>query len=151
MKTLQDAVVRDATVFRLSQLSEGDTALWGSMSVDQMVCHLNDAFCVALGKKTARSTTSLFQRTVMKWGALHLPMPWPQGVPTVPEVKQGVGGSPPVEFGQDRSALLLSLEHFCTQLPNPPLPHAMFGPMTRADWMRWGYLHTDHHLRQFGR
>jgi hypothetical protein len=27
----------------------------------------------------------------------------------------------------------------------------MFGPMTEKDWMRWGYLHADHHLRQFGR
>ena len=29
--------------------------------------------------------------------------------------------------------------------------HAMFGTMSPEDWMRWGYLHTDHHLRQFGR
>ena len=29
--------------------------------------------------------------------------------------------------------------------------HPMFGPMSAADWMRWGYLHADHHLRQFGR
>ena len=29
-------------------------------------------------------------------------------------------------------------------------PHPVFGPMTRGAWLRWGYLHTDHHLRQFG-
>jgi hypothetical protein len=29
--------------------------------------------------------------------------------------------------------------------------HPMFGGMTAKDWMRWGYLHADHHLRQFGR
>jgi hypothetical protein len=28
--------------------------------------------------------------------------------------------------------------------------HAIFGSMSEADWMRWGYLHMDHHLRQFG-
>jgi hypothetical protein len=28
-------------------------------------------------------------------------------------------------------------------------PHPVFGPMTRVDWLRWGYLHVDHHLRQF--
>jgi hypothetical protein len=28
--------------------------------------------------------------------------------------------------------------------------HPMFGEMTEKDWMRWGYLHADHHLRQFG-
>jgi hypothetical protein len=30
-------------------------------------------------------------------------------------------------------------------------PHPLFGPMSRAAWLRWGYLHLDHHLRQFGR
>jgi hypothetical protein len=27
--------------------------------------------------------------------------------------------------------------------------HPIFGAMTRRAWMRWGYLHVDHHLRQF--
>jgi hypothetical protein len=31
-----------------------------------------------------------------------------------------------------------------------PGPHPMFGDLTSWQWMRWGYLHTDHHLRQFG-
>jgi len=26
----------------------------------------------------------------------------------------------------------------------------MFGLMPDRDWMRWGYLHMNHHLRQFG-
>ena len=29
--------------------------------------------------------------------------------------------------------------------------HPIFGPMRPKDWLRWGYLHADHHLRQFGR
>ena len=28
--------------------------------------------------------------------------------------------------------------------------HPILGPMTRAQWMRWAFLHTDHHLRQVG-
>jgi len=28
--------------------------------------------------------------------------------------------------------------------------HPLFGPMSRAEWLRWGYLHMDHHFRQFG-
>lgn len=28
--------------------------------------------------------------------------------------------------------------------------HSIFGPMTSAEWLRWGHLHLDHHLRQFG-
>jgi hypothetical protein len=28
--------------------------------------------------------------------------------------------------------------------------HPLLGTMSDAAWMRWGYLHVDHHLRQFG-
>jgi hypothetical protein len=27
--------------------------------------------------------------------------------------------------------------------------HPIFGPMSRSAWLRWAYLHMDHHLRQF--
>ena len=29
-------------------------------------------------------------------------------------------------------------------------PHPIFGPLSHAAWLRWAWLHTDHHLRQFG-
>ena len=28
--------------------------------------------------------------------------------------------------------------------------HPIFGRLSRTAWLRWGYLHIDHHLRQFG-
>ena len=28
--------------------------------------------------------------------------------------------------------------------------HGLFGVMSRRDWQRWAYRHTNHHLRQFG-
>ena len=28
--------------------------------------------------------------------------------------------------------------------------HPLWGRMSEWEWGRWGYLHTDHHLRQFG-
>ena len=28
--------------------------------------------------------------------------------------------------------------------------HPTFGELTRWEWIRWGYLHADHHFRQFG-
>ena len=27
--------------------------------------------------------------------------------------------------------------------------HPFFGPLTKDEWLIWGYRHTDHHLRQF--
>jgi hypothetical protein len=74
-----------------------------------------------------------------------------KGVPTRPEIQQGKGGSLPLDFGQDLRWLLSTLDRFCDALPRPCMPHPIFREMTAEDWMRWGYLHADHHLRQFGR
>jgi Protein of unknown function (DUF1569) len=74
-----------------------------------------------------------------------------EGVPTRPEIEQGVGGTPPGEFEKDQAKLLGLVDRFCRGSPGAPVEHPFFGPMTSAEWMRWGYLHTDHHLRQFGR
>ena len=149
MKTLRSE--RQNIALRLAELSQDDKARWGSMSVHQMVCHLNDAYKVGLGQKTASQATSVIKRTVMKWAALKVPIKWPRGVATRPEVEAGKGGTVPVDFRQDLASLLSTLNQFCQGLPDPCLRHPIFGRMTAEDWMRWGYLHADHHLRQFGR
>ena len=87
----------------------------------------------------------------MKWVALYVPFPWPKGVPTRPEMEQGVGGTPPGDFGRDRANLESVIQSFSD--PNRQFqwqPHPIFGKMSETEWMRWGYLHADHHLRQFG-
>jgi hypothetical protein len=151
MKTLTHLNERQTIALRLAELSPEDKARWGSMSVHQMVCHLDDSYKVALGEKTASPATGFVQRTVLKWGALKAPVRWRPGFPTRPEVEQGKGGTVPVGFRQDLDSLLSTLNRFCDGLPNACLPHPVFGKMTTQDWMRWGYLHADHHLRQFGR
>ena len=46
-------------------------------------------------------------------------------------------------------ALLHAMERFAA-LERIAHPHPVLGRLTRRQWMRWSYLHTDHHLRQFG-
>jgi hypothetical protein len=151
MKTLKNLSERQNIALRMTRLSPQDNARWGSMSVHQMVCHLDDSYKVPLGEKTASPATGFLQRTVMKWAALRTPTQWPKGYPTRPEIEQGKGGTVPVDFHQDLDSLLSTLNRFCDSLPNPAFPHPVFGKMTAKDWMRWGYLHADHHLRQFDR
>jgi hypothetical protein len=119
------------------------------MTARQMVCHLNDSFLGMMGEKPMTAPRfSLWRLT--KCGALHIPMQWPHGVKTRPEFEQGVGGTPPREFGADLGTLSATIEKF-TQKPRAFefRPHPMFGRMTDKEWMRWAYLHCDHHLRQF--
>jgi hypothetical protein len=151
MKSLSNLADRQDILRRLTEVSAADKARWGSMNVNQMVCHLDDSYKVALGEKKVSPATNFIQQTLVKWVALRAPMQWPKGVPTRPEIEQGKGGSMPIDFRQDLASLLSAFERFCDGLPSPCVEHAMFGEMTSQDWMRWGYLHADHHLRQFGR
>jgi hypothetical protein len=151
MKTLRDASVQDEIRSRLEKLIIEDAARWGLMSVHQMICHLRDSYQVGLGEKRVAMVAIPMPRAVMKRVALQAPMQWRKGFIAAPEVAQDVGGTRPVEFESDRAGLLSAVEQFCSRLPEPCVNHPFFGDMTADDWWRWGYLHADHHLRQFGR
>jgi Protein of unknown function (DUF1569) len=151
MKTLARASDKAALLERLRTIHPDSPRQWGKMSPHEMVCHLSDAFRMVIGHKAVSPATSLVQRTVVKWIALYAPMPWPSGILTRPEIEQGVGGTCPGEFATDIKELMLLVDAFATQDPRVDWPpHPIFGPLTRKAWLRWGYLHMDHHLRQFG-
>jgi hypothetical protein len=63
-------------------------------------------------------------------------------------VEQGAGGTRPVDFEQDRARAVGLLRRFVAEDARYAT-HPFFGPLTRDEWMIWGYRHTDHHLRQF--
>jgi hypothetical protein len=63
-------------------------------------------------------------------------------------VEQGVGGTRPADFDQDRARAIGLLRRFAADDARHAT-HLFFGPLTRDEWMIWGYRHTDHHLRQF--
>jgi len=50
------------------------------------VCHLSDAFRMVMGQKPVSHACGLPQRTIVNWIALYLPLPWPAGIPTRPEI-----------------------------------------------------------------
>ena len=103
------------------------------------------------GQKPVSHASSLLPKTIRKWIALYLPLPWPAGILTRPEIDQELGGTRPVDFEADLAQLEELLEHITTQTrPVGRQLHPMFGRMSKAAWLRWAYLHVDHHLRQFG-
>jgi hypothetical protein len=151
MKTLSSANDLEEICSRLANVRPEDERCWGSMSAHQMLCHLSDAFAYPLGEyAVALVPRPAISRAAFKWLALRLPLKWPPGVRTPPEVDQRVGGTPPGDFEADRTQLLRRLMQFAGG-SGPWGAHPLFGPMADLEWMRWGYLHSDHHLRQFGR
>lgn len=151
MKSLRNRHDVDEILSRLERLSPASPRLWGKMSAHQMICHLNDAFKLYSGLITVAQPGFPYPSKLLKWSCLFVPIQWPKGFKTPPEVDQHQGGTRPVEFEQDLSELR-SLIHSFVKLPdNFAWPsHPYLGAMSASEWMRLGYLHTDHHLRQFG-
>ncbi len=150
MKTL--ARERDtAELFERLKLLHPDCARrWGRMSAHQVVCHLADACRMAMGEKPVSDASGLPQRTIIKWVALYAPMTWPPGILTRPEIDQEVSGTSPLDFAADMAHLEVLLAALAARRGARWPVHPIFGPMSESAWLRWGYLHVDHHLRQFG-
>ena len=123
------------------------------MTAQQALVHVREAFRAAQGTfVTSKGPMPLpVPPRVLKFLALKTPFEWRRGLETVPELKMDVPGAPLLgEFAEDCASAVAEMERFA--LPGKTYgDHPMFGKMSWADWMRWGYLHADHHLRQFGR
>jgi hypothetical protein len=151
MKTLASPSVLRSIVERIARITPDRRALWGRMNAHQMLCHLTDSFQVPMGGKRAGMATGILQRSVMKYGGLYIPLRWPKGIATMPAIDQLIGGTPPGDFEADRAKLIEVTRRFAAlPLDFQWIPHPIFDHMSRWEWMRWAYLHPDHHLRQFG-
>lgn len=151
MKSLRRSGDKEEILRRLRTMHPERARLWGRMSAHQTICHLNDSFLAVTGRKNVSLATGPIERTVIKWLALYAPLRWPVGVMTRPEIDQELGGTPPSDFAAD-VAELETLLQIVTTRPHcfDGHVHPIFGRLSRAQWMRWAYLHMDHHLRQFG-
>ena len=152
MKTLARVADKAEVLRRLGTVRADTARRWGRMSPHQMVCHLSDSFRMVTGEKAVSEIAHALNRTVVKWIALYAPLPWPRGrVATRPEIDQLCGGTRPADFAEDVRTLEALIERITA---HPEVwegrRHPLFGRMTSAAWLRWGYLHVDHHLRQFG-
>jgi hypothetical protein len=70
---------------------------------------------------------------------------------TRPEIDQEIGGTKPLDFDADVTQLEALVELITTQTKSVTWQrHPIFGTLSERSWLRWAYLHMDHHLRQFG-
>ena len=151
MKTMAQERCAASIIRRLRTLRPDSARRWGRMSAHQMVCHLADSCRMATGQMPVSASPALHQRTVVKWIALYLPLPWPSGIPTKPEIDQEIGGTCPSDFAADVATLEALTASMCAADEHFSWPaHPIFGRMSAALWLRWAYRHMDHHLRQIG-
>jgi len=151
MKNILDIATRKEIEERINSLNESSLRLWGNMNVNQMVCHCSDQLKLAFGELPSKDVSNLLLKTVLKHLIL-LGMPAPKGkVETLPEIKQGIGGTKPTSFDKDKKKLLDFIQNFQNRIEkNPNQVHAAFGKLSADQWARLCYIHLDHHLKQFG-
>ena len=149
MKSLQTPLLQEEISQRILKLGPSDPPHWGVMSANQMVCHLRAAYADALSGMPPLPDKLPIPAPLLKLISLRMPRPWPQNLPTLPDYRVDSPAMSVADFETDRAGLLHALGQFVQADQFAPV-HPFFGKMNRGDWMRWGYLHADHHLRQFG-
>jgi hypothetical protein len=150
MNVLDAPGVLDDFERRLATLTPDTPRRWGAMTSHEMLCHVADSFRGMLRERpTSPAPASAVQRQLVRFIALHTPVPWPKGVPTRPEVNPHEKGPRPAVFEADRAQVAELMRRFAA--PNVAYAaHPMFGALSRREWMLWGYRHLEHHFRQFG-
>jgi len=149
MKSLASVEVLAEIRGRLRNVRVDDRARWGKMTAKRMVRHLVCSNEMALGERWVKPMEWPLP-VVVKWIALRSGLRWWKNIQTVPELKKAIAEHSEAELQVLLPAVIGSMEAVARG-PRYAPSHPMFGPMTPEDWMRWGYLHADHHLRQFGR
>ena len=150
MRSLKSLACQSETLRRIRRLSSRSPRRWGKMTANQMVCHLSDSYQMALGDRPAKDRSSPLTRTWVKWKFLYSPFPWPQGVQTSPRNDSLRDGTRPAVFREDLERLTRVFEGFVQAAAAGRCKrHPRFGFLTADEWLRWGYRHADHHLRQF--
>jgi hypothetical protein len=150
MRNILNEGDKTALLTRLSRVEPAAQRKWGTMNVHQMLVHLADPFRTALGDRPVAPLPGILSKFpvnkfVSQWA------PWPKGAPTAAGFIPGKQGSSPVEFSQDKQALLSLIHRFTTHDPSVQFQlHPVFGKLTNRQWARVMWRHVDHHLRQFG-
>lgn len=149
MNSLFNKQDNDRIIERIAALQPGQRALWGTMSVEQMLLHCQQPFKVVFEElKLKRSLVAkLFGGIVKK--SVMADKPFKENLPTAAEFKTN-HLSP--QFETEKKNLIAYIQKFQSAGPKgvTKLPHPFFGKMTDAEWDKLQCKHLDHHLRQFG-
>lgn len=148
MKSIARARDLEVLIGRLRKLEPAAQRRWGTLTPAEVLCHVGDASSSILARPDGPPTRS---RPLCKLIALYAPMRWPQGISTPAEADPRRSGSRPGEFERDRGRAIAGLRALAQASASAlASSHRHFGSMSKRDWKRWAYRHTDHHLRQFG-
>lgn len=133
---------------RLENIQPNAERKWGTMTVDEMLHHLNLAFGSGLGYYTLPDVSDPQNRTAIKDYVLNVAKYFEPGTETAPTLK--IDENKHYDFSTEKHLLKEILEKaYHTKSDEEWGTHTLFGEMTREDWGKLIMIHTNHHFQQF--
>lgn len=146
MPTLHDSAARASLVARLNRLTPTAQRQWGTMTVDQMLWHVNQAFETGLGRNPLPRLNLPVPRFLLRFFVLSLP--WPKGKARTHPMLEAKAS---YDFATERARTIKLMEESASRPLEGTWPESYaMGPLSGKDWSRLGFKHVDHHLKQFG-
>ncbi|MGM0943735.1 MAG: DUF1569 domain-containing protein [Bacteroidota bacterium] len=149
MKDIFNPKITDELIERINQLKSDSPAIWGKMSVDQMLAHCSVPYEMAFTKihKRPNALMRFLLKTFVKKGVVN-EVPYKKNLRTAPAflIKERKN------FEEEKDRLIKYLNH-TQQLGRDHFEgkeSLSFGPLTATEWSNLFFKHLDHHLRQFG-
>jgi Protein of unknown function (DUF1569) len=146
MANIFDTTDNQAMIERINKLTPETKALWGKMTVDQMLNHTAAAIEVAFGERELKINFLMrFLGRMMKNKVFNAE--FKKNSPTAPEFifKEKY------DFETSKNRLIDAFTQFAKGYEAIKIMnHPFWGKMTYDDWNKLMWNHVDHHLRQFG-
>ena len=148
MNNLYDKKDVEDIIHRLEKLTKDSKREWGTMSISQMLVHLNVSLEPALGLTfPKRKLVGRFLSPILKRIYLN----------KKPMIKNSRTNDSYVvtgeyDFEEVRKKAIEMVKLFYQNGPEKCTkhPHPYFGKLTPEEWAILKWKHYDHHLRQFG-
>lgn len=147
MKNIFNLQDNKEIISRIYSLTPATRALWGTMSVDQMLKHCNDAVLVAFNEKELHVSFifKLLGKLIKK--NVFNSVEFKKNSPTAKEFKYQTN----FDFETTKNELIKSITRLqAGHQAIRCMTHPFWGKMNAEDWNNLLWKHIDHHLRQFG-
>lgn len=148
MESIFDKEANQKLLQRIDSLSAAHKAMWGKMNAAQMLLHCQKPMDVGTGQlKLSRGILGMLFGKMAKRGFLK-DKGFKQNLPTHPKFR--ISDTP--DFEAEKKAFADKVRLFGDRGPSvlATKKHPFFGEMSHDEWGQLLYLHTNHHLSQFG-
>lgn len=147
MKSIFNTHDNQKLITRINKLTPEAQAVWGKMSVDQMLSHCQAPIDVAFGNLPLKANVIMQLLGKMLKNKIINSPEFKKNSPTAPSFIR----TEHYDFETTKKELIEKVSKFATegQAAIKNQTHPFFGRMTYNEWDKLQYMHLDHHLHQF--